>query len=105
MITPVVSRTLHTYHNTLRILCEAFQIEFEGRDHRCERFLRCQIGSFTCVVRGVVRTEVRAPFGSGCAGRGQTRRWSYARRRHADIAPYLGLSNSISRAPGFAGGR
>src|SRR5438128_10165052 len=41
MITPVVNRTLHTYHNTLRILCEAFQIEFEGRDHRCER-LRVQ---------------------------------------------------------------
>ncbi|HEV8490764.1 MAG TPA: ATP-binding protein, partial [Candidatus Angelobacter sp.] len=39
MITPVVNRTLHTYHNTLRILCGAFQIEFEGRDHRCERLL------------------------------------------------------------------
>jgi len=39
MITPVVNRTLHTYHNTLRILCEAFQIQFEGRDHRCERLL------------------------------------------------------------------
>lgn len=37
LITPVVNRTLHTYHNTLRILCEAFQIEFEGHDHRCER--------------------------------------------------------------------
>jgi MSHA biogenesis protein MshM len=39
MITPVVNRTLHTYHNTLRILCEAFQIEFTGRDHHCERLL------------------------------------------------------------------
>jgi len=39
MITPVVNRTLHTYHNTLRILCEAFQIEFDGHDHRCERLL------------------------------------------------------------------
>ena len=39
LITPVVNRTLHTYHNTLRILCEAFQIEFEGHDHRCERLL------------------------------------------------------------------
>jgi len=39
MITPVVNRTLHTYHNTLRILCGAFQIEFEGRDHRCEKLL------------------------------------------------------------------
>jgi type II secretory pathway predicted ATPase ExeA len=39
MMTPVVNRTLHTYHNTLRILCAAFQIEFEGRDHHCERLL------------------------------------------------------------------
>ena len=39
VITPVVNRTLHTYHNTLRLLCEAFQIEFEGHDHRCERLL------------------------------------------------------------------
>ena len=39
MITPVVNRTLHTYHNTLRILCHAFQIEFQGHDHRCERLL------------------------------------------------------------------
>ena len=39
MITPVVNRTLHTYHNTLRILCEAFQIEFNGHDCKCERLL------------------------------------------------------------------
>lgn len=39
MITPVVNRTLHTYHNTLRILCDAFQVEFVGRDHHCERLL------------------------------------------------------------------
>jgi len=39
MITPVVNRTLHTYYNTVRILCEAFQIEFDGRDHHCERLL------------------------------------------------------------------
>ena len=36
MITPVVNRTLHTYHNTLRILCEAFQIDYEGGNHKCE---------------------------------------------------------------------
>jgi type II secretory pathway predicted ATPase ExeA len=36
LITPVVNRTLHTYHGTLRILCEAFQIDVDGRDHRCE---------------------------------------------------------------------
>lgn len=39
IITPVVNRTLHTYHNTLRILCQAFQIEFTGHDHQCERLL------------------------------------------------------------------
>jgi type II secretory pathway predicted ATPase ExeA len=39
LITPVVNRTLHTYHNTLRILCQAFQIEFNGHDHHCERLL------------------------------------------------------------------
>ena len=39
LVTPVVNRTLHTYHNTLRILCQAFQIEFEGHDHHCERLL------------------------------------------------------------------
>ena len=39
LITPVVNRTLHTYHNTLRILCQAFQIEFHGHDHHCERLL------------------------------------------------------------------
>ena len=39
LITPVVNRTLHTYHNTLRILCAAFQIEFNGQDYHCERLL------------------------------------------------------------------
>ena len=39
LITPVVNRTLHTYHSTLRILCEAFQIETDGVDVRCERRL------------------------------------------------------------------
>ena len=36
LITPVVNRTLHTYHSTLRILCQAFQIDTDGRDFRCE---------------------------------------------------------------------
>ena len=30
MATPVVNRTLHTYSNTLRILCDAFQVASEG---------------------------------------------------------------------------
>ena len=39
LMTPVVNRTLHTYHSTLRILCEAFQIEADGADFRCEKRL------------------------------------------------------------------
>lgn len=39
MVTPLVNRTLHSYHNTLRILCEAFEIDYDGRDCKCERHL------------------------------------------------------------------
>lgn len=39
LITPVVNRTLHTYHSVLRILCQAFQIEEEGQNFRCEKRL------------------------------------------------------------------
>jgi MSHA biogenesis protein MshM len=34
-----VSRTLHTYTNTVKILCEAFRIEFESSAFQCERKL------------------------------------------------------------------
>jgi len=34
-----VARTLHTYTNTIKILCEAFQIEFESSAFQCERRL------------------------------------------------------------------
>jgi len=39
LITPVVNRTLHTYSSVLRILCQAFQIDVEGRDFGCEKRL------------------------------------------------------------------
>jgi MSHA biogenesis protein MshM len=39
MITPTVARTLHTYSNTLQILCEAFGIEASGRDTAREKRL------------------------------------------------------------------
>ncbi|MBM3966302.1 MAG: hypothetical protein FJ308_14745 [Planctomycetes bacterium] len=32
-----VARTLHTYTNTVKILCEAFRIEFESSAFQCER--------------------------------------------------------------------
>ena len=34
-----VGRTLHTYTNTVKILCEAFHIDFEGSSFKCERRL------------------------------------------------------------------
>ena len=39
MITPVVNRTLHTYFSIVRILCEAFQINTDGKSHACEKRL------------------------------------------------------------------
>lgn len=35
-ITPVINRSLHTWHNMLRLLCEAFDLESGGNDHKCE---------------------------------------------------------------------
>jgi MSHA biogenesis protein MshM len=35
----VVGRTLHTYANTVKILCDAFRVEFESSAFKCERRL------------------------------------------------------------------
>jgi type II secretory pathway predicted ATPase ExeA len=34
-----VARTLHTYTNTVKILCDAFKVEFESNAFKCERRL------------------------------------------------------------------
>lgn len=39
IITPAIGRTLHTYSNTLQVLCEAFGIDPKGRDTHRERKL------------------------------------------------------------------
>ncbi len=39
LVTPTVGRTLHTYHNIIRILCQAFAIEFEGLNFKVEQQL------------------------------------------------------------------
>ena len=39
LIAPTVSRTLHTYFNTIKILSTAFQVDFEGDAFRCEKRL------------------------------------------------------------------
>jgi MSHA biogenesis protein MshM len=39
LVAPVVSRTLHTYRNTLRILCLAFGVDFFNDVFKCEKKL------------------------------------------------------------------
>ncbi|MCW1914752.1 ATP-binding protein [Luteolibacter sp. GHJ8] len=34
-----MNRSLHTWHNMLRLLCHAFQLETDGSDHKCEERL------------------------------------------------------------------
>ena len=36
-VCPRITRTMHTYSNTLRILCASLAIEYEGGDLKCER--------------------------------------------------------------------
>jgi type II secretory pathway predicted ATPase ExeA len=36
IVAPSIGRTLHTYHTVLRILCEAFEVDFDGGDFKCE---------------------------------------------------------------------
>lgn len=36
LIIAPVARTLHSYHSTLRILCAAFEIDYDGADFKCE---------------------------------------------------------------------
>lgn len=35
-IVPVINRSLHSWHNILRLLCQAFDLEATGNDHKCE---------------------------------------------------------------------
>jgi type II secretory pathway predicted ATPase ExeA len=56
LITPVVNRTLHTYHNTLRILCSAFQIEFNGQDHHCDEARQRGDGAALSTAKGESQT-------------------------------------------------
>ncbi len=39
MIVITVARTLHTYINTIKIISQAFNIDFEGSDFKCEKRL------------------------------------------------------------------
>ena len=39
MVVVSIARTLHTYTNTLKILCSAFNVDFEGTHFKCEKRL------------------------------------------------------------------
>jgi len=39
MLVVTVARTLHTYTNTIKIFCQAFNIEYEGSHFKCEKRL------------------------------------------------------------------
>lgn len=41
----IVGRTLHSYRNTIKILCEAFKVDFEGSDFRCEKSIIDEAGN------------------------------------------------------------
>jgi MSHA biogenesis protein MshM len=45
-ITPVINRSLHTWHNLLRLLCHAMQIDADGSDHKCEARLITEARNF-----------------------------------------------------------
>ncbi len=49
-----VQRTMHTYSNTIRILCEAFGIEYSGTHYKCERRLIEEAFSLKQTGRSVV---------------------------------------------------
>ena len=38
-ITPIINRSLHSWHNILRLLCKAFDLDPSGSDHKCEQRL------------------------------------------------------------------
>jgi MSHA biogenesis protein MshM len=39
IVVVTIARTLHTYTNTIKILCEAFNVEYDGTHFKCERRL------------------------------------------------------------------
>lgn len=39
MVVITVARTLHTYTNTIKVLCQAFNIEYDGSHFKCEKRL------------------------------------------------------------------
>lgn len=45
-ITPVINRSLHTWPNLLRLLCQALELDTNGSDHKCENRLIAEARNF-----------------------------------------------------------
>jgi type II secretory pathway predicted ATPase ExeA len=54
MVVVTVNRTMHTYSNTLKILCDAFSIDQDGMHVRCEKRLIEQAFSFNREGKSIV---------------------------------------------------
>lgn len=53
-ITPVINRSLHSWHNILRLLCQAFELESDGANHRCEARLIAEARSLNTKGKHVI---------------------------------------------------
>jgi type II secretory pathway predicted ATPase ExeA len=54
MLVVSVSRTLHMYSNTVKILCQAFNIEYAGSDFKCEKRLIEEAFTLNCQGKSLV---------------------------------------------------
>ena len=53
-ITPVINRSLHSWHNILRLLCQAFELEADGANHKCEARLIAEARSLNTKGKHVI---------------------------------------------------
>ncbi len=53
-ITPVINRSLHSWHNILRLLCQAFELESDGANHKCEARLIAEARSLNTKGKHVI---------------------------------------------------
>lgn len=53
-ITPVINRTMHTWHNLMRLLCAALHLDTGGNDHKCEARLIAEARSLNAKGKTVI---------------------------------------------------
>jgi MSHA biogenesis protein MshM len=53
-ITPVINRTMHTWHNLMRLLCAALNLDADGNDHKCEARLIAEARSLNAKGKTVI---------------------------------------------------